>query len=257
MSEIKPAEGRQFPTESPTGNGQLGIKPYRILLFALVLLFLVAVAPVFENNMAYLLNPAALSKLASGQWVVVLIWIAAFSFFSLFLVFPRKRGEFRKYKGAYVAYIIALFTEMFGFPLSLYLLSIFLPSATSSDLGTPAVAFSFSFLGVEYNLLLTSLIAGIVSMVAGVFIILGWKRIYNAEKLVTDGIYKYSRHPQYLGMSMIILAWMFAWPTIPTTIMGAILIVVYYRLARTEEKELKQEFGLPYVEYMNRTPFYF
>jgi protein-S-isoprenylcysteine O-methyltransferase Ste14 len=231
------------------------LKPYRIAVFALVAVFLISIAPVFENNISFLLNPMALYSLASGQWAVVAIWICVFSAFSLFLVFPRKRGEFRKYKGAYVAYIIALFTEMFGFPLTLYLLSGFLPTS-SSPVPVPYKVFSFTFLGVGYDLLLTSLIAGMVSVVAGIIIILGWKKIYNTSSLVTDGIYKYSRHPQYLGMSMVIVAWMFAWPTIPTTLMGAILIIVYYRLARTEEKELEKEFGKAYLDYEARTPLY-
>jgi len=233
----------------------MGLELYRIFLFMLVAVFLIAVAPVFSNNIAYLLNPSSLASLASGQWPVVLIWIAVFSTFSLFLVFPRKRGEFRKYKGAYIAYIVALFTEMFGFPLTLYLLSGFLPHMSAPVV--PFTVFSFRFLGVEYELMLTSLIAGFVSIIGGALIILGWKKIYCAKNLVTDGIYRYSRHPQYLGMSMVILSWMFAWPTIPTTLMGGILLVVYYRLARTEEKELEKEFGAIYKEYAVKTPAYF
>lgn len=230
------------------------MKAYRIVLFALAILFIMAVAPFFETNISYLLNPASLDILASGQWAVVLIWIGAFSVFSLFLFYPRKRGEWKKYSGVYLAYIIALFTEMFGFPLTLYFLSTFLPSVPLPEEAV-ATVFSFEFLGQAYYLLATSLIAGIVSIIGGIIVILGWKKIWKADKLVTDGIYAYSRHPQYLGMGMIIVSWLFAWPTILTAIMGIIMLIVYYRLAKTEEKELEKEFGRKYIDYKKRVPF--
>jgi len=230
------------------------MRTYRIMLFALIALFIILVAPLFERNISYLLNPTSVNLLASGNWAVVLIWIAAFSVFSLFLFYPRERGKWRKYSGIYIAYIVALFTEMFGIPLTLYFLATFLPAAPLPE-AQMATVVDFSFLGTHYTLLATSLIAGVVSIMGGAIVILGWKKIYDAKGLVTDGIYAYSRHPQYLGMGIIIAAWLFAWPTILTAIMGIVMLVVYYRLARTEEKELEKEFGKKYLDYEKRTPF--
>lgn len=95
------------------------MRTYRIVVFAAIALFAIAVAPFFRTNIAYLLNPASIGLLASGQWPVVLVWIAVFSAFSFFLFYPRQKNRWRKYSGIYVAYIVALFTEMFGFPLTL------------------------------------------------------------------------------------------------------------------------------------------
>jgi len=232
------------------------MKTYRIVLFAMIILFLFLVAPYFKTNISYLLNPSSIDILASGQWVVVLIWIVVFSAFTLFLLYPRKRGAWKKYSVIYIAYIVALFTEMFGFPLSLYFLSTFLPGTPLPEEPVSTVI-NFSFFGQDYSLLMTSLIAGFVTVIGGALVVIGWKQIYDADELVTKGIYGYSRHPQYVGMGAIIIAWLFAWPTIPTAIMAVILLVVYFRLAKTEEKELEKEFGKKYLDYKKKTPFLF
>ena len=71
---------------------------------------------------------------------------------------------------------------------------------------------------------------------------------------MTDGIYQYIRHPQYVGLFLILFGWLLHWPTLLTIILFPILIGVYYRLALKEEKELKAGFGADYQKYMEKTP---
>ena len=83
----------------------------------------------------------------------------------------------------------------------------------------------------------------------------GWKEIYRSKnELVTDGIYGFIRHPQYLGILMITTIWLFAWPTLITAVMWPILLFAYYRLAKKEEKEMEKQFGEKYIEYKKRVP---
>jgi len=142
---------------------------------------------------------------------------------------------------------------MFGFPLSVYLLSLLLPSPEESL--PPSVAFTFEFSGTTFSLLTTSLIAGAVSILALIFIILSWTQIFqNKDELVTDGLYGFVRHPQYLGILIIITVWLFAWPTLVTLVMWPILVIKYYKLAKHEEGDMENKYGERYLAYRNKVP---
>ncbi|MFQ6020530.1 MAG: methyltransferase family protein [Candidatus Aenigmatarchaeota archaeon] len=221
-----------------------------ILIYSvLFILFLVFVGPYFIQNITWLLNPESSLYLFQNRWDLVLFYIIIFSMFSFFLIYhPLKKGTWKKSTSIYIAFIIALFTEMFGIPLTAY----FLSSFVSIPQNSPVIAFSFDFFGVNYDLLLTSLIAGIFSITGMIFIILGWKKIYKSKGLVTDGIYKIVRHPQYFGILLIVTAWLFAWPTLITIIMWPILVFSYYKLSKYEEIYLEKKFGKKYLDYKNK-----
>ena len=91
--------------------------------------------------------------------------------------------------------------------------------------------------------------------VAGVGLLaVGWATIHRARGgLIERGIYRYLRHPQYLGLILLILAFNIQWPTLPTLVMGPILIVMYARLARREDEELAAAFGREFLDYAART----
>jgi methanethiol S-methyltransferase len=83
----------------------------------------------------------------------------------------------------------------------------------------------------------------------------GWYKIVRArDSLVVDGIYRHVRQPQYTGLFLIILGMLVQWPTIPTVVMGPVLLIMYYRLAFREERDLLDRFGDKYVRYRDRPP---
>jgi protein-S-isoprenylcysteine O-methyltransferase Ste14 len=91
---------------------------------------------------------------------------------------------------------------------------------------------------------------------AGYLIYKGWILIHGAkgEKLVTDSVYSYVRHPQYCGLFLITIGFLIQWPSFTTLVMGPILIFAYYRLAKREEKDMEKQFGEEFLEYKKKVP---
>jgi protein-S-isoprenylcysteine O-methyltransferase Ste14 len=187
-----------------------------------------------------------------GNWVGVVIWIVVFGLFLLFTPFYKKSQ--RKPVSVYMAFVIALALEMFGVPLSMYVITWVLGvSLPDGVLWGHTLIGQIGFWGMKiaYGFYLLGIL----------LIILGWREIYKRYwskqdgkgELVTNGIYGYIRHPQYTGFLLITLAMIFEWATLPLLIMWPILAVVYYRLARKEEKDMEVEFGPHYAEYRRRT----
>ncbi len=187
-----------------------------------------------------------------GQWWAVVLWIVLGGLFLLFTPFYKKSQ--RKPASVYLAFVVALALEMFGIPLSMYVLAgIFGRYLPDGILWGHTLQPWIGLWGTN--------IATIMYLVAAVLIIWGWRTIYRdywskdegKGKLVTGGIYAYIRHPQYTGFLLATLAMIFEWATLPLLIMWPILGVLYYRLARKEEADMAQEFGQPYLNYKART----
>ncbi|MBN2482685.1 MAG: isoprenylcysteine carboxylmethyltransferase family protein [Candidatus Omnitrophica bacterium] len=169
------------------------------------------------------------------------------------LLFPfllyRKRPEHTrirswKSKGMLTAFWISLFTEMFGFALGMYMFSPFFQYP------------DFRRFIVHQELIIRwVLLLGRIPVAFGIFLIIAaWRKIYKGEGLVTDGIYRFIRHPQYVGISLILVGWCISWPTFPTLLLLPILLFTYWRLALQEEKELLGEYPQAYADYMSRVP---
>ena len=200
---------------------------------------------------------------AYGLWSLVIINSLIFIMFAFSFAKPKTARDWRSF-GAFSAFLLALFTEMYGFPLTIYLLSGWLQSRYpgvdwfTHDAGHlleelfgwrgnphfgPFHLLSFAFIGGGFILLSNA-----------------WKVLYAAQKnhtLAITGPYASVRHPQYVGFVLIMAGFLLQWPTLLTLVMFPILVVMYVHLARREEREVSAEFGEQYARYAAQTPAFF
>ena len=197
---------------------------------------------------------------AYGLWSLVFINSAIFIIFAFSFAKPRTKRDWRSFS-AFSAFIVALFVEMYGFPLTIYLLSGWLVRRY------PGVDFLSHGAGHLWNTVIgwkidphfdpLHLLSNV--LIFGGFILLSaaWKVLYEAQRagtLATTGPYAYVRHPQYAGFILIMLGFLLQWPTLLTLIMFPVLVTMYVRLWRREEREVLIEFGASNRRYMDCTP---
>jgi protein-S-isoprenylcysteine O-methyltransferase Ste14 len=200
---------------------------------------------------------------AYGLWSLAIINTAVFVIFAFSFTHPRTVRDWRSF-GAFSGFLLALFTEMYGFPLTIYLLSGWLGSRYpdvnffSHDAGH----LWHTLLGWQGNPHFDPLHILSNVLIAGGFIVLSsaWRVLYEAQRhhtLATTGIYARLRHPQYVGFIVIMLGFLLQSPTLLTLLMFPILVVMYVRLARQEERDARVEFGDAYARYAASVPAFF
>ncbi|HZM28569.1 MAG TPA: isoprenylcysteine carboxylmethyltransferase family protein [Gemmatimonadales bacterium] len=204
------------------------------------------------------MNPSESS--AYGLWSLVIINSLVFITFAFSFAKPQSPRDWRSF-GAFSAFLVALFTEMYGFPLTIYLLSGWLSTRF------PGVDFLAHDSGHLLEVMFGSrdnphfgpfhLLSSV--FIFGGFIVLAsaWNVLYQAQRrhrLADTGLYARVRHPQYVGFILIMLGFLLQWPTLVTLVMFPILVTMYVLLARREEREALAAFGDEYRRYMARTP---
>jgi protein-S-isoprenylcysteine O-methyltransferase Ste14 len=198
-----------------------------------------------------------------GLWSLVIVNSLVFIIFAFSFAKPQSKRDWRSF-GAFSAFLVALFTEMYGFPLTIYLLSGWLQSRYpgvdwfAHDAGH-LLEMMFGWRANPhwgpFHILSMALIIGGFALLAA-----AWRVLYRAQRehnLAATGAYATVRHPQYDAFVLIMFGFLLQWPTILTLLMFPVLVWMYVRLARQEEREAISEFGDEYRRYAQRTPAFF
>ncbi|MBN20972.1 MAG: isoprenylcysteine carboxyl methyltransferase [Bdellovibrionaceae bacterium] len=195
-----------------------------------------------------------------GLWTLVVLNTAIFVIFAFSFTKPKTKTDWRSF-GAFSAFMLALFTEMYGFPLTIYFLSGWLGqkfpglNLFSHNNGHLWEAFLGSNINPHFHPIHIS--ANILIVLGFWILASAWKVLHAAQQnhsLAVTGIYSKIRHPQYIGFIAIMFGFLLMWPTLLTLIMFPVLLFMYYRLARKEEKDMENEFGDKYRQYSKKTP---
>jgi protein-S-isoprenylcysteine O-methyltransferase Ste14 len=200
---------------------------------------------------------------AYGLWSLVIINSLIFIIFAFSFAKPQTSRDWRSFS-AFSAFLVALFAEMYGYPLTIYVLSGWLSSRfpgvdfLSHDAGHllevmfgwktnphfgPFHVLSYAFIGAGFWLLSVA-----------------WKVLYEAQRahrLAVSGPYARVRHPQYIGFVLIMFGFLLQWPTLVTLAMFPVLVFMYGRLAKTEERDMRTRFGDEYLRYVAAVPAFF
>ncbi len=200
---------------------------------------------------------------AYGLWLLVFINSAVFIIFAFSFTKPKTKRDWRSF-GAFSAFIVALFAEMYGIPLTIYFLSGWLASRYPGldPFGHDAGHLWYTILGLKGNPHTNPihLISNLL-VIAGFFLLASaWKVLFAAQQhhnLATTGPYARIRHPQYAAFMLIMFGFLMMWPTLLTLAMFPVLVWMYARLAKSEEGEALAEFGEAYEHYKRVTPAFF
>jgi|SRR6056297_1766967 len=192
----------------------------------------------------------------SGAWGIAIIVIVLVSWFFYRYFAPKNWREWAG-AGAVQAFIIALYAEMYGFPLTIYLLVRFF--GLDSEFISSSLWSTLIGLG-ETGMLVSMLLGYAIAFIGVGLFIQGWRQVYRARKedrLVTEGLYTYVRHPQYTGLFIALFGeGVVHWPTLFSIGLFPVIVLVYVWLAYREEEQMIARFGDAYRTYQRQVPMF-
>lgn len=196
-----------------------------------------------------------------GNWILVVFNIVLFLYFISSAFKPRTKTDWKTFR-IFSAFIVALFAEMYGFPLTIYLLTSFFGNKLGLDFTHNNGHLLNTLLGIkgDPHFSVIHILSNIFIFGGILFLGSAWKHLYQATTkgiLSATGAYRYMRHPQYAAFILIIIGFLLQWPTIITLLMAPILIIRYVRLAHTEEAYMEKKFGSEYNVYKQQVPGFF
>lgn len=192
----------------------------------------------------------------SGVWGFAAIAIVIASWVLYRYLAPK---TWREWAGAGLvqAFIIALYAEMYGLPLTIYLMVRFF-GIDGAQLDANLWS---TVLGVGELGMMISMVIGYALLFVGIGLFAqGWREVYRAQKekrLATGGLYSLVRHPQYTGLFIALFGeGVVHWPTVFSVALFPVIVLVYWLLARSEERRVLGEFGDEYRAYRRRVPMF-
>jgi protein-S-isoprenylcysteine O-methyltransferase Ste14 len=192
---------------------------------------------------------------------IIALNVILFFLFALMGALDFRKKEQRRLWGASVSIIVA---ETLGFSQRLASVATFIVAFYISMQGMPVSIYAILWVfgadtkgWLPLNYLPLEIIGLIMFFIGGILVIFGWSKIFKAKTtLVTDGIYSYIKHPQYLGILLATLSLVIYRFSPISLILWPVLVIIYYQLAKKEEKIVASKFGEDFLKYQQTVPMF-